>query len=57
MSRYYCPQVHDSQRSWIDLPTLASKREKEANEAARQYAEKHVRVVRVIRKPHGWTPG
>ena len=55
-SRYYCPQWAHQRRGWLDLPSLASKREKEANDAARAFAEEPRVVVRTLRKPHGWKP-
>jgi len=43
-------------KGWIDLPMLASKKEKEANDSAAEFAERNKVVARVIRKPHGWEP-
>lgn len=56
MKRYYCPQVHDSMKGWIDLPYLASTAKKKANDEAKKFAENEKRYVRTIRKPKGWTP-
>jgi hypothetical protein len=56
MKRYYCPQVHDNVKGWIDLPSLASLSKKDADAFAKAFAEDHKRVTRTIRKPHGWTP-
>lgn len=55
-ARFYCPQSCDGRAGWIDLPSLASKQKKEADGAAKEFAETHKRVIRVIRKPHGWIP-
>ena len=54
--RFYCPQWCHSMKGWIDLPMLASKKEKEANDSAAEFAERNKVVARVIRKPHGWEP-
>jgi hypothetical protein len=56
MSRYYCPQWCHDKKGWIDIDSLASKKEKEANDAAKEFAEIHKVVTRTIRKPHGWNP-
>lgn len=40
----------------MDLPSLASLREKEAVDAAEQFAQEHHVATRTLRKPHGWTP-
>jgi hypothetical protein len=56
-ARWYCVQWSHPARGWVDLPSLASKKEKEANDAALVFAEEHPGVVtRTIRKPHGWEP-
>lgn len=56
-ARWYCVQWSHPQRGWLDLPSLASKKEKEANASALNFAEEHPGVVtRTIRKPHGWEP-
>lgn len=55
-ARWYCVQFCHSMKGWIDLPSLASKREKEANDAAQKFAEANHVVCRVIRKPHSWEP-
>lgn len=54
--RFYCPQFHDSVKGYVDLPTLASTKEKEANTAAKTFTEENGRITRIIRKPHGWEP-
>jgi hypothetical protein len=54
--RYYCPQFSDFAKGWVDLPSLASLKEKEAVDAAESFAFQNQRITRVIRKPHGWTP-
>lgn len=56
MARYYCPQASHPTAGWVDLPTLASLQQKEADTAAKTYAETYYKATRVIRKPHGWTP-
>ena len=56
MTRFYCPQVHSSVKGWIDLPMVASLKQKEAEGCAKELAEIHHRITRVIRKPHGWKP-
>ncbi len=53
--RYYCPQFHSVQ-GWVDLPSLASTKAKEANDAAEVFATDKQRITRVLRKPHGWEP-
>jgi hypothetical protein len=55
-ARYYCVQWCHSRRGWLDLPSLASTKEKEAVDASEQFAHEHHVVTRTIRKPHGWTP-
>lgn len=55
-SRWYCVQWSHPKRSWIDLPSLASKKLKEADDAAISFAEQNKVVTRVLRKPHGWEP-
>lgn len=56
-ARFYCVQWCHVRRGWIDLPSLASKSEKEANDAAEQFAKTNGVVTRTIRKPKGWVPG
>lgn len=56
MVRWYCVQWSHAKKGWLDLPSLASKKEKEANDAAKVFAEENSVVTRVIRKPHGWKP-
>lgn len=58
MKRFYCPQWCHNTKGWIDLPSLASKKEKEAIDAAEEFAvNEHPGVrTRVIRKPHNWNP-
>ncbi len=58
MSRYYCPQFSDKRAGWTDLPSLASKKEKEAirNMEDFQNQRNELLAMRVIRKPHGWSP-
>jgi hypothetical protein len=54
--RYYCPQWCHNRKGWIDLPSLASLKRKEAEDAAEQFAKENLVVVRTIRKPKGWKP-
>ncbi len=56
--RYYCPQFADSKRGWVDLPSLASTKEKEALDNMENFAkDQNIHcVMRVIRKTHGWEP-
>lgn len=56
MARYYCPQWCHSKKGWVDISFLASKKEKEANDSAKEFAENNKVVTRVIRKPHNWEP-
>lgn len=56
MPRWYCPQAAHHMWGWIDLPSLASTRKREADTQARQFAIGQGMVTRVIRKPHGWEP-
>lgn len=55
MKRYYCPQAI-TKKGYVDLPSLASSSMTKASEAARNFAEQHRVVVRVIRKAKGWSP-
>lgn len=59
-ARYYCPQACDSRKGWVDLPSLASTKEKEAERNVLNWREQspsnNTLQTRVIRKPHGWEP-
>lgn len=54
--RFYCVQWCHRTKGWLDLPSLASKKESEANDSSEEFAKAHGVVTRVIRKPHGWEP-
>ena len=56
MARFYCPQWCHAMQGWIDLPSLASTKEREAINASEEFAERNKVQCRVIRKPHGWQP-
>ena len=56
MARYYCVQASHPVRGWVDLPSLASLKQKEAERDAEEFARRAKAVARVIRKPHGWVP-
>jgi hypothetical protein len=52
--RLYCPQWCHRTKGWIDLPMLADKQKKPADDAAEEFAQQHKVATRVIKKPHGW---
>jgi hypothetical protein len=54
--RYYIPQFCDSRRGWVDMPQLASKQKKVADDAAKVVAEGSQVATRAIQKPVGWEP-
>lgn len=60
--RWYCPQACDRQRGWIDLPSLAARKEHEAIRNLLTWIKHYqsergsVPQTRTIRKPHGWEP-
>ncbi len=56
--RYYCPQWCHQEKGWLDLPSLASKKLKEANDSLKEFlGQQHQGLQgRVIRKPKGWKP-
>ena len=54
--RWYCPQWKHKDKGWINLPTLASKKKKGADDNAKEFAEKNTVVVRTHKMPKGWMP-
>lgn len=56
MPRYYVVQYCHRARGWTDLPSLASFKQKECQDASEDFASTHRVVTRVIRKPKGWVP-
>ena len=54
--RFYFVQWCHNTRGWLDVPRMAFKKLKPANDMAKEYAKKTGAVTRVIRKPKGWKP-
>ena len=58
MKRFYAVQWCHPRKGWLDLPSLASTKEKEAIDNMASFQEQRAErlAMRVIRKPHGWEP-
>ena len=54
--RLYVAQYCDSRRGWVDMPQTANKKQKEAERAAFEVANKFFVATRTIQKPNGWEP-
>lgn len=55
-ARYYAVQACFSRGGWKTLPTLASRKEREAIGLMEEMGQKRQMVYRVQRMAHGWEP-